>query len=120
VGTYSGGALQRRAEPSDLLRAGLEIDPTGLALVSARTRLSWQALDDMASRVAVGYLELGLVPGDRIAAFGGDGRVSAASLDWLLMPIPPGGPGGGATGGAAAGAGGSPAGGSPAKGKGKP
>jgi long-chain acyl-CoA synthetase len=68
VGTYSGAALQGRATPSDVIRAGLESDPDGLALVSARTRLTWQALDDLSSRLASGYLDLGLEPGDRIAS----------------------------------------------------
>ena len=68
MGMYSGAVLQRPATPSDLLRAGLQSDPDGLALVSARTRLAWQALDDLSSRLASGYLELGLKPGDRIAS----------------------------------------------------
>src|SRR5262245_6517226 len=68
VGTYSGAALQQRPTPSDLLRAGLESDPYGPALVSARTRLTWRALDELSSRLASGYLELGLEPGDRIAS----------------------------------------------------
>ena len=69
MATYSGAALHQRARPSDLLRAGLEADPEDLALVSARTRLSWQALDDLSGRLASGYLDLGLEAGDRIASF---------------------------------------------------
>jgi hypothetical protein len=34
----------------------------GLSIVSARTRLTWQALDDLSSRLAIGYLDLGLEP----------------------------------------------------------
>ena len=68
MGTYSGAVLQRPASPSDLLRSGLESNPDGLALVSARTRLTWQALDHLSSRLASGYLDLGLEPGDRIAS----------------------------------------------------
>jgi long-chain acyl-CoA synthetase len=68
VGSDSGAAFQRRATPSDLLRAGLESNADGVALVSARTRLTWQALDDLSSRLARGYLDLGLKPGDRIAS----------------------------------------------------
>jgi long-chain acyl-CoA synthetase len=68
VGIYSGAVLQRPATPSDLLRAGLESNPDGVALISARTRLTWQALDDLSSRLASGYLDLGLEPGDRIAS----------------------------------------------------
>ena len=68
MGTYSGAALERTATPGDLLRPGLEADPDGLALVSARTRLTWQELDDLSSRLARGYLALGLEPGDRVAS----------------------------------------------------
>lgn len=60
--------MRLRAAPSDLLRAGVESNPDGAALVSARTQLSWQALDDLTSRLAGGYLELGLEPGDRVAS----------------------------------------------------
>jgi long-chain acyl-CoA synthetase len=68
VGTYSGAVLHRPATPNDLLRSGLESNPDGLALVSARTRLTWQALDGLSARLASGYLDLGLEPGDRIAS----------------------------------------------------
>ena len=68
MGTYSGAELRQPATPSDLLRAGLERDPGGLALVSARARLSWEALEDVTERLAAGYLVLGLKPGDRIAS----------------------------------------------------
>ena len=68
VGTYSGAAVQQPATLSDLLRAGLETDPKGLALVSARTRLTWVELDELSSVLAAGYLDSGLEPGDRIAS----------------------------------------------------
>ncbi|WP_217423913.1 class I adenylate-forming enzyme family protein [Agromyces sp. Marseille-P2726] len=68
MGTYSGAALRHPATPSDLLRAGLERDPRGPAVVSARSRLSWEALDELTGRLAAGYLALGLEPGDRIAS----------------------------------------------------
>ena len=68
MGTYSGAALPQPATPSDLLRAGLETDPKGLALVSARTRLTWEELDELSRLLAAGYLDSGLEPGDRIAS----------------------------------------------------
>ena len=68
MGTYSGAALQQPATPGDLLRAGLETDPKGLALVSARTRLTWEELDELSGLLAAGYLDSGLEPGDRIAS----------------------------------------------------
>jgi long-chain acyl-CoA synthetase len=68
VATYTGAALQQAATPGDLLRVGLDSDPDGLALVSARTRLTWQELDGLSTRLARGYVDLGLEPGDRIAS----------------------------------------------------
>lgn len=68
VTTYSGSPLGQQAIPSDVLHAGLDADADGLALISARTRLTWHELEDMSSRLAGGYLELGLQPGDRIAS----------------------------------------------------
>ena len=68
MGTYSGAALQQPAKPSDLLRAGLEADPKGLALVSARARVTWDQLDELSYVLAAGYLDSGLEPGDRIAS----------------------------------------------------
>lgn len=68
MATYSRAAAGLRTTPSDLLRVGVESNPDGLALVSARTRLTWAALDDLSSRLAGGYLGLGLEPGDRVAS----------------------------------------------------
>lgn len=68
MGTYSGAALRQPASPADLLRAGLDGDAEGLALVSPRARLTWEALDGLSARLAAGYLDAGLVPGDRIAS----------------------------------------------------
>ncbi len=68
VATYSGAAVQQPATLSDLLRVGLETDPKGLALVSARARLTWVELDELSSVLAAGYLDSGLEPGDRIAS----------------------------------------------------
>src|SRR5437660_1918322 len=54
--------------PSGLLRAGLDADPDGLALISTQTRWTWSTLDDLSDRLAVSLLCLGLQPGDRIAS----------------------------------------------------
>ena len=54
--------------PCGLLRAGLDTDPDGLALISADTRWTWRTLDDLSDRLAVGLLGLGLNPGDRVAS----------------------------------------------------
>jgi long-chain acyl-CoA synthetase len=54
--------------PCGLLRAGLDADPEGLALISADTRWTWRTLDDLSDRLAVGLLGLGLSRGDRVAS----------------------------------------------------
>jgi long-chain acyl-CoA synthetase len=65
---YVGRALERPARPSDLVRAGLDADPDGLALISAETRWTWRTLDDLSNRLAVSLLGLGLSSGDRVAS----------------------------------------------------
>jgi long-chain acyl-CoA synthetase len=52
----------------EILRSGLETKPDAEALVSRRQRLTFRMLDDLSGRLAAGYLELGLRPGDRIAS----------------------------------------------------
>src|SRR5262249_13675676 len=47
---------------------GLDDNPDGLALISTDTRRTWRALDDLSDRLAVGLLDLGLNPGDRVAS----------------------------------------------------
>jgi long-chain acyl-CoA synthetase len=54
--------------PCGLLRAGLDANPEGLALISADTRWTWRTLDDLSDRLAVGLLGLGLSRGDRVAS----------------------------------------------------
>ena len=51
-----------------LLRAGLDADPDGLALISADTRWTWGTLDGLSDRLAHSLLGLGLNPGDRVAS----------------------------------------------------
>src|SRR5437764_5071801 len=65
---YAGRSLERPVMPSGLLRAGLDADPDGLALISTQTRWTWSTLDDLSDRLAVSLLGLGLQPGDRIAS----------------------------------------------------
>src|SRR5205823_4367994 len=50
------------------LRAGLDANPEGLALICADTRWTWHTLDDLSDRLAVSLLGLGLNPGDRVAS----------------------------------------------------
>src|SRR5436309_11750254 len=65
---YAGRSLERPAMPSGLLRAGLDADPDGLALICTQTRWTWRTLDDLSDRLAVSLLGLGLNPGDRVAS----------------------------------------------------
>src|SRR6201989_304960 len=64
-----GAQLDTPAAPlSDLLRFGLETESEGVALLSAVRSLTWSELEEASSRVAAGYLGLGLAPGDRFAS----------------------------------------------------
>ncbi len=57
------------ADPLPLvLRTGLETDPDAVAIVSAEEQMTWRELDEASTRLAVGYRELGLAPGDRVAS----------------------------------------------------
>ena len=57
----------------NLLGHGLETKPDELALVSARTQLSWRDLAETSDRLSAQYLALGLQPGDGLekGAFAG-------------------------------------------------
>jgi acyl-CoA synthetase (AMP-forming)/AMP-acid ligase II len=64
-----GVQLDNPAAPlSDLLRFGLQTKPEEVALLSRARSLTWTELEDQSSRLASGYLELGLAPGDRVAS----------------------------------------------------
>ncbi len=64
-----GLPLEAPAAPlNDLLRAGLESTPEAPALVSAQRSISWRELDEESRRLAGGYREMGLEPGDRVAS----------------------------------------------------
>jgi acyl-coenzyme A synthetase/AMP-(fatty) acid ligase len=64
-----GAQLDNPAAPlSDLLRFGLQTKPGEVALLSAVRSLTWGELEEASSRVAAGYLGLGLAPGDRVAS----------------------------------------------------
>ena len=64
----TGVELPGPRDLSELLQLGLAADPDGVALISLRQRLTWQQLDETTNRLASGYLDLGLEPGDRIAS----------------------------------------------------
>src|SRR5262249_44893075 len=61
-------AIGKPVPPCDLLRAGLDANPDGLALISADTRWTWRTLDELSDRLAVSLLGLGLNTGDRVAS----------------------------------------------------
>ena len=64
----SGPPLEGPVVLHEILKTGLESKPDDDALVSRRQRWSWRRLDDVSTRLAASYLELGLVPGDRVAS----------------------------------------------------
>jgi long-chain acyl-CoA synthetase len=64
-----GAPLASPAAPlRDLLRPGLDARPGEVALLSNRRSLTWRELEEASSRLASGYLGLGLVAGDRVAS----------------------------------------------------
>ncbi len=64
----AGPPLTQPNTIGDLLGIGLRTKPDELALVSAKTRMSWRELDEISGRLARQYLALGLQPGDRVAS----------------------------------------------------
>jgi acyl-CoA synthetase (AMP-forming)/AMP-acid ligase II len=65
----SAGPPLTLANPIDrLLALGLETKPDALALVSAKTRMTWRQLDAMSTTLAAQYLALGVDPGERVAS----------------------------------------------------
>jgi long-chain acyl-CoA synthetase len=64
----SGPPLDEPIRVQEILKTGVESSPDAEALVSRRKRWTWRKLDDASSRLAAGYLDLGLRPGDRIAS----------------------------------------------------
>jgi long-chain acyl-CoA synthetase len=63
-----GPPLQEPVDLPNILKPGLDTKPDADALVSRRKRWSWRQLDSISTRLAGGYLDLGLAPGDRIAS----------------------------------------------------
>lgn len=55
--------------------------PDDLSLVCNDTRLTWSDLADQVARVGAGLLELGIEPGDRVAA------IAANSAEWIVTDL---------------------------------
>jgi len=64
----SGPPLEGPIPLHEILKKGVEAKPDEDALVSRRQRWTFRKLDDVSSRLAASYLDLGLRPGDRIAS----------------------------------------------------
>ena len=64
----SGPPLNKSIDLRNILTWGLEANPGGAALVSAKTRWSWRELDDASTRLAGNLQDLGLRAGDRVAS----------------------------------------------------
>ena len=63
-----GPKLENPTTVHDILKIGLETKPNEHALVSLDTKLTWKELDEASSKLAAGYVDHGLEPGDRIAS----------------------------------------------------
>ncbi|WP_032717169.1 AMP-binding protein, partial [Salinispora arenicola] len=64
----SGSPVDRSVRLSEIVRAGLDTKPDADALVSTTARWTWRQLEDVTMRLAVGFADFGLQPGDRIAS----------------------------------------------------
>jgi acyl-CoA synthetase (AMP-forming)/AMP-acid ligase II len=64
----AGPPLMHANPIGNLLGHALKTKPDDLALVSAKTRMSWRQLAEISTRLAAQYLALGLEPGDRVAS----------------------------------------------------
>jgi long-chain acyl-CoA synthetase len=64
----AGAPLDRPFNLAEILKQGLDSKPDTDALVSRRRRWTWRTLEAVSTRLAGNYLDLGLVPGDRIAS----------------------------------------------------
>ncbi len=62
-----GPPLDKPVEITTILRTGLEQHPDSVALLSAKTRSTWQDLETVTNRLAANLLSHGLKPGDRVA-----------------------------------------------------
>ena len=63
-----GLSLDRAVPIEDLLRVGADQTPDDLAMVSSKTSLTWRELDAAVARLAAGWQDFGLRPGDRVAS----------------------------------------------------
>ncbi|MEM6462616.1 MAG: class I adenylate-forming enzyme family protein [Pseudomonadota bacterium] len=63
-----GAALEAPIDIHDLLHSGLEGHPDETAMICAKTRRTWRALDQAIDNLAGHYLAMGLEPGDRVAS----------------------------------------------------
>ena len=65
---FAGPPLTQPHPMGNLLGRGLNAKPEDLALVSAKTRMTWRQLAEISTWLAGQYLALGLEPGDRVAS----------------------------------------------------
>jgi acyl-coenzyme A synthetase/AMP-(fatty) acid ligase len=63
-----GPSLKQPIRLANLLDAGLQSKPDDVALVLLNRTWTWRELEEDSTRLARGYLSIGLVPGDRIAS----------------------------------------------------
>ncbi len=64
----AGPPLNASVDLAQILKSGLETKPDDDLLVSRRRRWTWRALDSASTSLAANYLDIGLLPGDRIAS----------------------------------------------------
>jgi len=65
---YEGGDAKGHADLAALLRHAVQTRPDEIAIVSRTSSWTWRAVEEASVRLASGYLDLGLRPGDRLAS----------------------------------------------------
>lgn len=88
----SGSRVHRAVDVSNLLVVGMSRSPDSMAIACADERMTWRELDEASRRLASGFAELGLRPGDRLASLIPNGLSNAvvhlACLRAGLVTVP--------------------------------
>lgn len=88
----SGRRIDRAVDLPNLLVVGMSRSPDSMAIACAGERMTWRELDEASRRLASGFAELGLRPGDRLASLLPNGLSNAvlhvACLRAGLVTVP--------------------------------
>jgi acyl-CoA synthetase len=69
VRTYTEDGYWGSRSIADMVRANVAANPDGAAFVGAGQHLTWSDYDEQSTRLAVGLMETGIQPGERVGVF---------------------------------------------------